>query len=1130
MDDILEHTARLSPSEKRVLLARLLQERIEQPETYHPLSHGQRALWFLHQLAPHSQAYNTLFAARIRGNVDVSALRQAFQTLVNRHATLRTTYTTLRGEPVQEVHASQVVPFSHIDASIQSWDSLRTMLIEGSRCPFDLERGPVFRVNLYSRSTDDYALLVTGHHIALDLWSYMILIDELRMLYPALCAGARVSLPPIPAQYADFVHWQAKMLEAPRGTQLLAYWREQLAGDLPVLNLPTDRRRSSSKTYKGASYWIKLSEGLHQRLDALAKAEGTTLYVIMLTAFQALLYCYSGQSDIVVGSPTVGRSQADFEKVVGYFVNMVPLRARLKGNIPFNTLLQEMQVTVAQALECQDYPLSLIVEHLQVARDPGRSPLFDACFALETSRMDRQGITPFLLGDPGKQLEMGDLSLEPISITQQEGQFDLTLHAFATEGSLSTAWQYDTGLFEPATIERMADHYLTILTCLTNDPEQPLGSFSIRTEAERRQMLVWNDTQKAYPKQKCFHELFKDQAACRPDGTALVFDDADLSASTHLTYRALDHQASRLAHSLRTMGVGPEVLVGVYMDKSPDMIIGILGILKAGGAYVPFDPASPQERLAFMLEDAQVSLLLTQQESIAALPRQDLPMLCLDGDWEEFIELGDGHDPSSVDKVMADNLAYVIYTSGSTGRPKGSLVTQRGLPNLSQAQADAFGVGTSSRVLQFSSLSYDASLFEIVMALGSGATLCLVGQDSLLLGPVLAHLLHELAITIVTLPPSALASLLVDEFPSLKTITVAGEACPADLANRWAGKSRFFNLYGPTEATIWTTLAECLDGNQRPPIGHPIANVSVYLVDRHLQPVPIGIPGELCIGGISVGRGYLGRPGLTAMKFIPDPFGKIPGARLYRTGDMARYLPNGDIEFLGRIDRQVKLRGFRIELGEIEAALRNHPAVCEAVVVLDNMSEDDPGELANKRLVAYVVSEPKQRPAMGELQGFLRHRLPDHMVPAIFTFLDELPLMPSGKVDRRALPISTGQLLDHRRDYVAPQTNVERTVAQIWQETLSVEKVGIHDNFFDLGGHSLLMTQVHERLQATLDRDVSLIDLFRYPTIAALSQYLSGGGKESLLSPKQIHRQAQAQVQAIERQRQQINKLREKMR
>jgi amino acid adenylation domain-containing protein len=608
------------------------------------------------------------------------------------------------------------------------------------------------------------------------------------------------------------------------------------------------------------------------------------------------------------------------------------------------------------------------------------------------------------------------------------------------------------------------------------------------TTAERHQLLCeWNETRAEYPADECIHQLFEAQVERTPHALAVMFEDEQVS------YAELNARANQLAHHLQRLGVGPEVTVGLCVERSVEMVIALLGILKAGGAYVPLDPTYPKERLTFMIEDAQIMTLVTDQHLRENLPSHAARVVCLDTDWE-MIAAESARNPTS--SVTAGNLAYIIYTSGSTGKPKGALLEHRGLFNLAVAQARAFDVRAGSRVLQFASLSFDASVSEIFMALPVGATLCLEPVTRLLPGSELSDSLRERAITTVTLPPLVLAMLAAGDFPNLRTIIVAGEDCSAEIVAKWSEGRRFFNAYGPTETTVCATIGECLDSSRKPPIGRPLANAQVYLLDRHLQPLPVGVPGELYVGGVGLARGYLNEPGLTASRFIPHPFSRQAGARLYRTGDLARYLRSGEIEFLGRADDQVKVRGFRIELGEVEAVLREQEGVREAVVV----ARDETG--GEKRLVAYVVAESEHAPSVNELRSLLKEKLLEHMVPSAFVLLDALPLTPNGKVDRRALPEPAGLRPDLEMAYVAPRTEAERAIAMIWQEALHVERVGLNDNFFDLGGHSLLMVQVHNKLLESFKREIAMIEMFKYPTVRSLAEYLSREQTERPASEK----------------------------
>ncbi|HEX4716141.1 MAG TPA: amino acid adenylation domain-containing protein, partial [Ktedonobacteraceae bacterium] len=782
-----------------------------------------------------------------------------------------------------------------------------------------------------------------------------------------------------------------------------------------------------------------------------------------LAGWLLVLQHYSGQSDLAVGTPIANRSQAELEGLLGFFVNTLALRCSVEGQTSVRELLAHVREVTLGAYSHQEVPFERVVEALQPQRELSHSPLFQVVFIW-------QAMVPHSIHWEALTLQVEEPELDV-------AKFDLTLAVEESEQGIDAALEYNTDLFEPATVKRMLAHWQQVLETLVQQPDQPLSALPLVTEAERALLLwEWNTTERAYPRGVCVHELFEQQAQRQPDAIALIQEEA------HLSYGELDRRANQLAHYLQRHGVGPERLVGVCLERSLEMMVGLLGILKAGGAYVPLDPAYPQERLAFMLADAQVPVLLTQQHLLARLPIHQAQVFCLDADDETFCTESTSTPLSG---VGPGNLAYVIYTSGSTGRPKGTLLAHQGLCNLVQAQIHAFGAYPDGRVLQFASLSFDASIWEIVMALGVGATLCLAPSQAQLVGPDLLQLLQQQHITAVTLPPSVLAGLPVESCTALETIITAGEACPAELVERWGAKHRFFNAYGPTEVTVCATVAACHPGSGRPPIGWPIANTQVYLLDEHLQLVPVGVPGELYIGGAGVARGYLNRPELTAERFIPHPWSTRPGARLYKTGDLARYRSDGTIEFLGRLDHQVKIRGFRIELGEIETMLELHPAVRECVVVARE------SHAGSKQLVAYVVLAQAQQAGEGPeaLGTFLRERLPEYMVPAHFIMLDALPLTANGKVDRRALP-APERLTDTQEPYVGPRTSIEQSLTGIWSQVLRLPQVGIHDNFFALGGDSILsLSLVAQARQAGLQLTVK--QLFQAPTIAQLSQLVT---------------------------------------
>jgi amino acid adenylation domain-containing protein len=1106
MSIISKQNANLSPAEKRALLAELLQEKANESKSLFPLSQGQQALWFLYKLVPHSWAYNTLFTARIQSPVDIPALRRIFQALISRHPSLRTAYTERDGKPFGQIHEDVEVQFEEIDASTWNWDELKKQVTQEARRPFNLEQGSVLRVSLFTRSPKDHILMLAIHHIASDLWSLLILMDELRMLYSAQKSGTDASLPPQSLSYVDYVHWQNQMLAGSAGERLWAYWREQLAGELPVINLPTDRPRSPVQTYEGASHSFRLTEELTQQLKGLAQAEKATLYMTLLAAFQVLLYRYTGQEDILVGSPTFGRTQREFAEIVGYFVNPVVLRANLAGNPSFQAFLSQVRHTVLGAIGHQDYPFPLLVEKLQPNRDPSRSPIFQVLFALQKPQHFEEVVDLFAPSETASPINWGELKLEPFEIPQQEGQFDLALEIIEVGESLFGVFKYNTDLFESDTITRMSGHFQTLLEAIVANPQQRVSQFPLLSEAERNQLLVeWNNTQAEYPQSMSLHQLFEAIAEQTPDAVAAVFEDSVL------TYGQLNSRANQLAHHLQALGVGPEVLVGICVERSLEMLVGLLGILKAGGAYVPLDPAYPSERLTFMLEDSQAPVLVTQKGVAALLPTSGTHIVYLDADWDA-IALHSLRNPTS--NVTGNNLAYAIYTSGSTGKPKGVQVLHGAVVNFLTSMQRCPGLTDQDTLLSVTTLSFDIAALEIFLPLSVGARLVMVSRSVATDGTQLLERLNCCGATVMQATPATWRLLLAAGWSGSHQLKIlcGGEALSRELANQLLEKgASLWNLYGPTEATIWSTVDGVDNTEGSVSIGRPIANTQIYLLDERLQPVPVGVPGELYIGGAGLARGYLNRPELTAQKFIVNPLSQDPNARLYKTGDLARYQSDGNIEYLGRIDHQVKVRGFRIELGEIEAVLSQHPAVLQSVVIV---REDIPG---NQQLVAYLVPRPEQTlPTVSELRQFLKQQLPEYMTPSAFAILDSLPLTPNGKVDRKALPSPEGLRADLAAAYVAPQTEIEQMIATVWQEVLRVEKVGIHDNFFDLGGHSLLVVQVHRKLQETLQRSFLMTEMFKYPTISSIVEYLAP--KQAEKTPiQQSHKRLEMRRKSIER-------------
>ncbi|NEO40921.1 MAG: amino acid adenylation domain-containing protein [Moorea sp. SIOASIH] len=1040
---------------------------------FYPLSCGQQALWFINKLAPQIWAYNVLFAVLIRSEINLNAWQTAVRAIIDRHPNLKTTYTERNSQTFRVVNKKVEIPFQQIHASHWTDQQLDHHLTQSAHIPFNLEQELPIRVLLFTRSQTEHVLLLVIHQIAIDFRSMEVLLKELSLVYK----GTRDSLPPIKVSYQDFIDYQNKMLASAQRKSLESYWRQQLAGKLPVLNLPTDRPRPSVQTYNGSSHYFQLTQELSTQLKKLAQDYSVTLDSLLLAAFQVLIYRLSGQEDILVGTPTSLRNQPEFSQVVGYFINLVVIRGNLSGNPTFGEFLTQLHQTALEAFAHQDYPFGFLVEQLKPQRDASLSPLLQVVFSLEkfqSSEVVAQLLSQQLAGEEtGGQVTWGGLDVEPWKIPQQEGEFDLILEMVETKSSLAGVFKYNTDLFDFDTVVRIESCFLHLLKGIVTEPEKPVYLLAILTETQQHQLLVeWNQTRTQYTPQTCINQLFEKQVERTADAVAVVFE------TQQLTYRELNSRINQLAHYLRSLGVKPETLVGICVERSIEMVVGVLGILKAGGAYVPLDPVYPQERLAYMLEDAQVSLLLTQQQLLERLPLSAKKVVCLDSDWKEITTFS---EKNPVHQVQPDNLAYLIYTSGSTGKPKGVLVTHQGLSNLVPAFIDILDMQPECCVLQFTSLSFDHSIAEIAMALCSGARLGLATTESLRPGSDLIETLQKQEVTHISLTPSILATLADAELPSLRTMFVGAEDCPPALAKQWSRRVQLFNTYGPTESTVTVTYAQCGGCDRKPPIGRPLPNIQLYILDDHLQPVPIGIPGQLHIGGIGLARGYLNRPELTAEKFIPNPFRDESGSRLYKTGDLVRYLPDGNIEFLGRIDNQVKVRGYRIELGEIEAVLGEHQNVRQALVIVREDIEGD------KRLVAYVVPQ-QQELTVCELRSFLNTQLPNHMIPAAIIILEAIPLTPNGKIDRRALPAPDASRWGSEANFIAPRDALEKQLAQIWSEVLGVSSVGVQDNFFDLGGHSLLGVRLIARIQEQLGKKLPLATIFKHQTIEQLAR------------------------------------------
>ncbi|QBR71365.1 hypothetical protein CU048_08815 [Beijerinckiaceae bacterium] len=1055
----------------------------------HDLSYAQRAMWTVHQLEPASISYNLHLALDIEGPLDGARLQLALARLVEHHEQLRALYRAASDSAAQTIAPLEDLPKWFTQIAAEDWDMARLQADLAIRAaqPFDLEKEAPFRTVFYRRGPNRSTLFLGAHHIALDLWSILLLLKQLGAGYRAREASPLPELPRGPG-YADFIKRQDQYLAGAGAKRDWDYWRAQLVAELPVLELETDFARPAVAGYKGASERLGLDNALVAQLKSLASQKGVSLFTLLLAAYFTLLYRYTGQRNIIVGVPTSGRLQAEFAGLIGNCVNPIALRGSQNPTESFSLFLSRIHEQVMRGLDHQKFPFPLIIDRLQPERHGNQWPIYQTLFVLQQAQLDiPDDLASLALGEDGEPFSLCGCTAKPLGLRERVENFDLKLMAATVGQEILLSFQYRTELFASTTISRMAQHYRALLEGIVAAPETHIGDLAMLSVTERQQMLAaWNANTTDHPDARCLHDSFEDQVARTPNGVAVVFEDAQL------TYAELNARANQLAHHLRDLGVGPETIVGICAERSLEMVIGLLGILKAGGAYLPLDPDYPSERLAYMIEDTQPLLVLTQAHLSGHLPAT-IKTLCLDKDW---LSLDATRQRNPQTRAIPQNLAYVIYTSGSTGRPKGVAITHGGVVNRLEWMQARYGLSGADAVLQKTPFGFDVSVWEFFWPLRVGARLIVAPPNDHREPERVSEIIERERVTTLHFVPSMLRAFLSASEPhalgTVRRVLCSGEELSPGLVEQFYStqSAELHNLYGPTEASIDVAAHTCEPGKTeaRIPIGRPIWNTRLYILDTSLNPVPIGVAGQLYIGGVGLARGYLGQPDLTAERFVPNPFDT--GERLYASGDLARYRPDGNIEFLGRIDHQVKIRGFRIELGEIEAALCRVPDVRDAVVLARADS------LEEKQLVAYVVANAGSAPTMANLRASLQRELPDYMVPFAFVILDALPLTSSGKLDRKALP-APDILAQLAHQYMAPRTPAEDALCRIWAEVLGLERIGVEDNFFDLGGDSIRAIRVASRMQ-TAGFDLSPRQLLQFPTVGILAANLKAFAPETI--------------------------------
>ena len=1064
-----------------------------------PVSVTQRQFWLIHQLVPDSPAYNIPSVFRIQGDLDIAVLEKSLNKIIQRHEIFRTTFDTVNGEPLQVVAKEMLVDFTikdlrNLPRSKMKKEVDEIIQTEVAR-PFKLTQGPLLRAMTLELPDNENIFFLIMHHIITDLHTKNNFFSELSVVYNSNINKVADILPEVKQKYSDYTLWQQDWIRSTEFSSMFTYWKKQLEGQSGYLNFLPDRPRPSVLSLQGDAVSFKLSPALTADLKELSRKEKVSFFTTMLSAYYVLLYRYSGEKDITAGVPFANRRQPEFKDVMGCFINILPISINFADDLSFREVLKQVRKAMFGAHKHQEVTFEIMVEELRLKRDLSYNPIYQF------------GFTFF----PPGELELEGLDIESVKIHNQSSKLDMFLEMWETGTGMGGLIEYNTDIFDEATIERFTGNYKKLLESIITDPANPVSALPILTEPEKKQLLEeWNTTEMAYPETSCLHQLFEKQVVQTPDASAVVFENQEL------TYKELNQKANNLAHYLRKIGVGPEVLVGVFIDRSIEMIVGLLGILKAGGAYVPLDPDFPKQRIEYMIERSEALAILTQKKLVMELPETQAKVISLDEKWDEISKESDETPETD---VKPENLAYVMFTSGSTGLPKGVQVHHKAVVNFIVSMSQLPGLTRKDVLLAVTTLSFDISILELFLPISVGSKLAIISREDALDGKKVIETLERLAVTAMQATPATWRLLLAAGWEGSNQLKIlcGGEAVPKDLISELITRAAsVWNMYGPTETTIWSTCYHLTDPEGPILIGRPIGNTSIYILDKQMQPVPIGAAGEIYIGGDGVTRGYLKDPEKTAEVFVPDSFSNNPDMRIYNTGDFGRYLPDGNIECLGRVDNQVKVRGFRIELGEIEFVLSQHPLVRQIAV---SAKEDAFGSM---RLVGYIVPKTGENPSVESLRSFLGDKLPYYMIPDIFVYLEALPLTPNEKIDRKALPDPEETRPDLEQNFVAPTTNFEKSLADIWSQVLKLDRVGVEDNFFDLGGNSLLSVQVSARLQQVLGLEVSVIKLFQYSTIRTLSGYLNDTQSDQQIYQKAEDRAVRRRA-ALSRKRKQKN-------